>query len=266
MRFRQDRSPPTLRPHWVGAYLLSGLIGGCSRFETFELPSLPAHAHSNYQEKEGLTLAAQMLSSTLTSKYHFGPDLRREGFLPVFVSIENRGDTSFEILRKNLSVVLESGERLEPVSPQEIFAQVRRSTLPALIFAPLVVPAILLHRHIEDYNYYAAQTLFEKSLPASLRIEKSDPPLTRAVFFRDPEGKLRSQRSLSSTVLYALVDIEGTRPTESGGDTNGPAGDDKAERPRTDGGATEPARHSGPPSSRVGRSLSFTVSLGSEDL
>lgn len=259
----------------VGGALAAGALPGCARFETFDLPTAPAHSRSNYQEKEGLTLAAQLVSSPLTSRFHFGPDLRKEGFLPVFVSFENRGKTSFEIQRRSFSIVLENGERLEAVAPQEIFAQVRRSTLPAFIFAPLVFPAIWLHRHLEDYNFYAARTLFEKSLPASLRLEKNDPPLTRAVFFRDPEGARRAQRSLSSSVLQVLVEIEGLRP----GETPEPESIPAASTPATvqaAGTSTTPAvvtptpgggleKPHGAPDRVVGRSVTFTVSLSLED-
>lgn len=236
------------------ALVLVGLAG-CARFETFPLPSLPAHNRTSSQEKEGLTISAQLLSSPLTTRYHFGPDLRKEGLLPVFLSIENRGGGNFEIERSKLRLVLEKGERLEPVAPQEIFAKIRRSTLPAYVFAPLVLPAIWLHRHIEDSNYYAAQTLFEKSLPPTIRIEKDDPPLTRAVFFRDPEGRLRAERTLSSSVINILVEVEGAKAAPQ---------EEPVKPPETRDSEGTPS--AAPPARTVGRTVSFTVSLTTEDI
>lgn len=252
------RTQITSQASAIGLLLL--LASGCAGFETFPLPTSLAHSRSNYQEKEGLSIAAQMLHSPLTSRYHFGPDVRKEGYLPVFVSFENRGKSSFEIQRRNFWVVLENGERLEPVPPEEIFAQVRRSTLPAFILAPLVLPAIWLHHHLEAYNFKAAQTLYEKSLPSRLRLEKNDMPFTRVVFFRDLEGAQRARRNLSSSVLHVLVEIEGSRPVTS----RSVAAPEKAEPANATPTGVVETTPSGP-DRIVGNSVTFTVSLSLED-
>ncbi len=240
--------------------LLLLLASGCAGFETFPLPTGLAHSQSNYQEKEGLSIAAQMLHSSLTSRYHFGPDVRKAGYLPVFVSFENRGKSSFNVQRRNFWVVLENGERLEPVPPEEIFAKVRRSTLPAFILAPLVLPAIWLHHHLEAYNFKAAKTMYEKSLPLRLRLEKNDMPFTRVVFFRDLAGAQTAPRNLASSVLHVLVEIEGSRPPASRSVAT-PGGTEPANATPTEVVETTPSG----PDRIVGSSVTFTVSLNLED-
>lgn len=249
------------RGTWLAVAVLASvaLLGSaCTPLETFDLPTLPAHAQCNHEEKEGLTIAAELVTSPHLVQYHFGPDLRKEGYLPVFISFENRGKTNFEIERKNCVVILESGEKLEPASPDEIFLKVRRSTLPAYVFAPLVIPAIWLHGRIEEHNFRAAKTLHEKSLPRTLRIERNDEPLSRVVFFRDPTGTARSARSFSSSVIQLLVEVEGSKPDE---------GNDNGTPLATPVGATasgSPAETS--PTGRViGRTVTFTVALSEDD-
>lgn len=251
---------PSLAP--AGA-LLCLLLAGCSGYQTFGLPPEPAHARANCQEKQGLTVAAQLLTDPQAVKYHFGPDLRKEGFLPVLVFIENRGENAFEIQRKDFSVVLESGERFDPVSPAEVFSKIRKSTLPAFVLAPLIVPAILLHNDIEQYNFKAALTLNEKSFPQSLRLEKNDPPLARAVFFRDPAGSTRPARSFDSSVLQMKVELEGTRP----GDVAGAAvrKDQTAQPVSAADSARTPGGHRPEATQVVGKFATFTVSLIVED-
>jgi len=258
---KDGRSPsaPSLARATRCAVCMTGtfLSLSCAPLETLELPTLPAHTRSNREEQEGLTIAAQLVVSAHLARYHFGADLRKEGYLPVLVSFENRGNTSFEVERHSCSVVLESGEKLEPAAPEEIYWKIRRSTLPAYVFAPLVVPAIWLHARIEEFNFNAAKTLYGKSLPRSLRIEGNDPPVTRVVFFSDPSGTLRQPRSFSSSVLHLVVGVEGSKPADT-------------DRSPPDAVAVETS-DTGVPRNRpaservVGRSLTFTVALDEED-
>ncbi len=250
-------------------------LAGCSSFQTFGLPTDPAHAIGNYQEKHALSIAAQLLTDPESVKHHFGPDLRKAGYLPVLIFVENRGESSFEIQRKSFSVILESGERFEPAPPLEVYSKIRRSTLPALVLAPLIFPAILLHQHIEDYNFQAARTLHEKCFPQSLRLEKGDLPQAHAVFFRDRGGGDRPARSFDSSVLQVIVEIEGARPAAAGasisrpGDPSQPAPAAAAAQAAPTGQAAA-AASPGPNRQRdegyvVGKLLTFTVSLTPED-
>jgi hypothetical protein len=254
-----------LRFPWFTALAVcaAASFSGCSGFQTFDLPAESAHTRTDHQEKQGLTIAALLLPDQQSVKNHFGPDLRKAGFLPALVFIENRGESSFEIQRKDFGVILESGERFEPVSPDEVFSTVRKSTLPALVFAPLIVPAILLHNDLEQYNFKVARTLHEKSFPRTLRIEKGDAPITRAIFFRDPNGPARSERQFDSSVLEVKVEVEGTRPTDAGDAPR--TGDETAQPVAAAESGKGPAARRAESMPVVGKLVTFTVSLSLED-
>ena len=254
-----SRSFVNALPAAILAVATSATLCGCSPVGTFSLPDDPTHARTNRQEREGLSVAAQLLLDPRSVQYHFGPDLRKEGIIPVFVYLENRGSSSFEIQRKSLSMILESGVRLEPISPRDVLERVHRSTLPALLFAPLVIPAIYMHRQIEDWNFQTAKTLHEKSLPPELRLEKGDRPIARAVFFQDPVGRARLAHDFESAVIQAQIEVEGSRsrpetPPAPGPSISGP-------NPTAASGGGEAAADE----SLVGRTLTFTVSLVVED-
>lgn len=256
---------PTAHPPSVASRRLAGaaallLAGaGCARFQALELPAGPAHTQPHHQDKHGLTVAAMLLKDPLVIKHHFGSGLHREGFLPVIVFFENRGPGSFEIERKKLFLILEDGERLEPVSPREVFLAMRQSMLPAYLLAPLVLPAIVLYRSVEEHNFETARNLRVKSLPPVLRLESGDPPLSRAVYFRDPRIGLHPPRSFDSSVLQALVEIDGSRLP------SGSAAPDAGEETGPLEAVADSSRPP-PPSPTVGKLLTFSVSLDEEEL
>jgi hypothetical protein len=190
------------------------LLGACARFRAMELPAEPAHMRLHHEERLGLALAARILIDPLSVEHRFGPEVSDAGFIPVLVSIENRGTGSFEIERHDFHIVLENGERFDPVAPGEVFAESRRSKLRAYLLAPLVIPAILAARNIDDYNFDLARWLAHSSFPESLRVEGKDPPFSRAVFFRDPVENGRAAATFKSAALECLVESEGARPDQ----------------------------------------------------
>jgi hypothetical protein len=231
------------------------MSSGCAPFETFDLPRTPAHNRPSCQAQRGLWVAAELIASPQSIEHHFGPDLRHTEILPALVYLENRGETAFEIHRKDFHLVLERGERFETASPAQVQMEVHRSSYPALVFAPLILPAIYFYRSIEAHNFRVARTLHEKGLDASLRLEPGDPPMVRAVFFRDPSRKLRPERSLASSVLQFSAVAEGTRidrpPAARGAEVAGTA--------------AAPETSQAAPTQGVGETLSFTVSLSTEE-
>jgi len=239
--------------------LLASTIGGCSHFRTFDLPAEPAHSQGNYQEKLGLTVAAEILVDPVAAEYQFGPELRRAGYLPLLIFVENRGPNSFELDRSDLVIVLESGESFTAVPPREVLQDIRRSTLPALLLAPLILPPMILYRQIEDYNLDMARNLDTKAFRSGLRVEEGDKPLVRVAFFRDPTQRL--QREYGSAVLRMMVEVEGARP--DGEAHSLLAADGLIKRVTSRQGTTTEAPTGGGVPSRpvVGRRVTFTVSL-----
>lgn len=220
-------------------------LGGCARFQTFDLPAEAAHTRVNSQEKNGLVVGAELLIDPLSIENHFGPELKDKGYYPVFIYLESRGYDSFEIRRTKFSLVLENGEKLETAPPERVVSEMRRSKLLAVLLSPLIVPPLIISRNREDYNFEMARTLYRKSFPSSLRMERNDPPLCRALFFRDPTGKTHRREEFQSSVLQAVVEIEGSRPQPSEGER------------------VEPPKESQKPV--VGKLALFTVSLSAEN-
>jgi hypothetical protein len=210
---------------------------GCAEYRTLDLPAQAAHTHQSYQDKEGLAVAARLIIDPQAIEYHFGPEMYQEGYFPVIVSIENRGESSFEIERARFSVKLENRASFEPVAPMKMVGEIRKSHILTILSAPLILPAFFVYRAIEDYNFDMAKNIHEKALPASIRIEKGDAPFTKALFFRDPQAGVRSLEEFHSAVLEFVVNEEGTRPTGEAGGT----------------------------SPKIGRLVTFTVSLPTED-
>jgi hypothetical protein len=221
------------------AYLAPFLLVGCAGYRALELPVEPAHGKSNYQEKLSLTAAARVLVDPASIAHHFGPEFAAGGFFPVIVDLENRGENSFEIERKDFKVLLENGEVFLPVAPLELYGEIRRSrvSLPVVLLAPFIVPSFFLIEHTDKYNFELAADLGRKSFPKSIRLERGDPPLTRALFFRDPRTGERGLADFESSVLQFVVESEGSRPTENSSDT----------------------------APKVGKAIAFTISLAGED-
>jgi hypothetical protein len=219
----------------------------CAPFRALDLPVEPAHARAESQTKQGLVVAARLIGDSFATRHHFGADLRRHGCVPVLVFLENRGDHAFEIRRASFHIVLENGERFDPIAPRDVITSLRRSKLPAYLMAPLIVPPIIAARRIEEYNFELARSFTEKSFPSSVRFERGDAPLCRAIFFRDPAGDDRSLEELESAVLEAVIEVAGARPGEEADAVanalSGPAGRE-----------------------RVGTLLHFTLGLSREEL
>lgn len=223
------------------------LMTSCAPYRSLDLPAEPAHARTESQTKQGLVVAARLIGDSFASRHHFGADLRGLGFVPVLVFLENRGGHSFEIRRGGFRIVLENGERFETIPPREVISSLQRSKVPAYLLAPLIVPSILLARRIEEYNFEVARSLTGKSLPSSLRFEKEDPALSKALFFRDPEGDERPLEEFESAALEVVVEVVGGRPEDVAA---GPEGDRAGQR----------AEH------KVGTLIQFTVALSREEL
>lgn len=195
-----------------------------------------------------MRLGAELLIDPLSLEHHFGAEFKETDYYPIFIYLENRGPSSFEIHRKKFNLVLENGEKLEPASPEAVYSVIRRSTAPAFFLAPLIVPTIIILRNIHEYNFEMARTLYQKAFPSSLRFEEKDPPLSRAIFFRDPNGKAHKREDFQSSVLQAVVEIEGSRPAQAGMDIDV---------------GIEPAKET--QKAVVGKLVLFTVSLSGEN-
>jgi hypothetical protein len=122
------------RYHWTG--LLALLCTSCSNFQTFDLPTRPAHTLGSSKEKFGLTVAATLLAEPLAIEHQFGPELKAAGYFPMLLFVENRGPGSFELRRDDLAMILENGERFRPASPGPVLAETQRSKGAALLLAP----------------------------------------------------------------------------------------------------------------------------------
>src|SRR5688572_30098228 len=231
----------------LAAAVYAFLEAGCAPFRVLDLPASPAHADPNRQSRMGLVLSARLLDDAVSRESYFGPGFRDSGILPVLLAIENRGQSSFDLRRADLHLVLENGERFEPIAPGEVFESSRRSFTGVFLLAPLIVPPILLANQISEHNFELSRALALKTLPSRLRVEPGDPPGCRAVFYRDPLTESRSPRSYDSATLQVTVEREGERPEEEG-----------VEVP-----ATEPSP--GPaPQNTVGRVLTYTLALARE--
>lgn len=193
-----------------------------------EAPDFAAHQMAQSQSSQGLTFAASVVLDPVPMELQFGEDLRRHGIVPIWIHMENRSPAPAHLSRDKLRLLLESGETLEPVSQLTVVQELRRSTTPAWLLAPLILPAIAWHREIVRFNFEMGRNVAAKALPPTLRLEPQDPPLCRAVFFRDP---LASQRTLaafaSSTLLLSAslegVSIEAQLPAAAGASRETPA-------------------------------------------
>jgi hypothetical protein len=182
----------------------------------------------------------------LSRECYFGPGFRDSGILPVLLSMENRGQRSFDLRRSDLHLVLENGERFDPIAPGEVLERSRRSYTGAILLAPLIVPPFLVARDVREHNFELARALSVESLSSRIRIEPGDPPASRAVFYRDPEAALRNPRAYDSATLQVTVEQEGEHPGE---EAPGVAAAESSSRGA--GGA-------------VGRVLTFTLALTRE--
>lgn len=217
------------------ALILALAAGGCTPYRTFDLPTDPAHAQQSREESSGLTTAAQLIVDPRLVERYFGPEFLDEHFFAVIVYLENRGTASFEFDRQDFALVLEDGFRFAPVSPREILTEAARSALrwDTALLAPLIFPVVLAYQHAQEYNFDMGKSLQQKAFPPAIRLEPSDAPLVRAIFFRDPAGSSRNEDEFDSAVLQFVAEIEGSPPQ--------------------DGAA--------PTSRLVGRVVTFTVSL-----
>lgn len=199
----------------------------------------------NYQDRNGLTVAARLLVDPVTLEYYYGRELSGAGYFSVIVQIENREEGSFELEREDFVVVLENGDRFVPVRPLDVLAGIRRSplNLTSVLLSPLIFPPVLVYTNTRDYNFEMARSFQKKAFPAALRLESGDAPLTRALFFRDPRDPPRPDAEFDSSVLQFLVEEEGS-PTSQ-------------EAPGDASGAGQRV---------VGRRLTFTISLTREGL
>jgi hypothetical protein len=234
---------PNLRLLAVGI-----LVCGCARYRTYDLPTGPAHRRTSFQERSGLAVAAEIVVDPVNAEHHFGPDFWHEGFFAAYVSFENRGSASFEIERKDFAVILESGGRFAPIAPRQVFDDLRRAPFNGLtaLLSPLVIPALLEYRSVEEYNFGLARGLDLKSFPTSVRLEPGDPPLCRALYFRAVHGETPSPAAFDSSVLEFTVQAEGSA-----------SGPDEEAPPRTEGE---------PPQRVLGKKVPFTVTLAREDM
>jgi len=254
-------------PRYHCTAFLALLIAGCSRFQTFDLPAGPAHTLGNSKEKFGLTLAAELLAEPLAIEYQFGTELTAAGYFPVLIFVENRGTGSFELRRDHFAMVLENGERFDPMSPKQVLLETRKSTLPALLLAPLILPPFFVYRNIEEYNFRLAHNLLTKSLPGSLRVEEGDPALVRALFFKDP-GRSLARKGREGSVLQLLVEKEGGKPaaTAAVAMTRFVVGENESKGTETTESAESTGTNAAMEISRpdVGKSVPFTISLSWE--
>jgi hypothetical protein len=232
------------------------LFSGCRRFQTLELPERPAHTQASRQEKEGLTVAAEVFADPLSVRHYFGPELWGARIFPVIISLENRGENTFEIQRQSFTIWIEGSAAARastsaeesglftPLSPQDVIAQCSRSSLPAYLLAPfLVFPAFLAHNDIDSYNLELAADLRRKALPAYYRLEEGDGLLQGALFFRRPKGVASLADLLKTAELRLRVVIEGSRV-------------EKDTAPDEASGAEERRK-------RVGEVVTFVLSLSS---
>lgn len=237
---------PSLEGRAILPILLLTLLAGCAPYRTFDLPSEPAHAQGAAEEANGVMAAAQLIVDPRGVEHYFGPEFRDGGYFAVVVSLENRGTGSFEFERAGFGLVLENGERFEPFSPRDILEDVRRPALRwhSILLAPLVVPLILAHRDAADYNFDMARALQARSFPRVLRLEPTDPPFAKALYFRDPSGRPRTEAEFMSAVLQFVAEIEGSPPGDGL-----PGGEVRV-----------------PDSLRVGKLVTFTLSLSRREI
>lgn len=235
---------PAMRPAAPTWLLALCAALGCSMYRTSELPKEPAHAMENVQTREGLAAAAQFLGARDVAERYAGEGLRARGYFAVLVALENRGERSFQIERRNFTLVLQAGERFKPSSPRDVLRDMAAPAMPlgALLLAPLVFPPFLAYSHAREYNFDLAQSLQRNSFPRFLRLEPGDPPFNRILFFRETRDD-RPASEFDSAVLEFVAELEGSAP-----EAQSLAGDEK------------------PGARQVGRSVTFTLSLTQREL
>jgi hypothetical protein len=187
---------------------------GCGQYRTLELPAEPAHSRTTSLERDGLVVAAELVSDPRVAELYLGRGFHEAGFFAVVVHFENRGTSSFEIEREDFSVVLESGERFEPLPPSVILEELRRSpvNVASVLLGPLIFPVFLIAQDARDHNFELARNLHEKGLHRARRVERGDPPLSKVLFFREASFPQDGAGRFDSSVLEFVAEIEGAQP------------------------------------------------------
>lgn len=84
---------------------LTILLNGCSTLHLPDYEAQPINNYSNFQVKDGLTVAIHPLTGKEEVLKYFGTDLLSSNILPVFVIAENRSSSSSFILSKERSTM-----------------------------------------------------------------------------------------------------------------------------------------------------------------
>lgn len=199
--------------------LLGALTGCVSPYRAISLEKEdPAHMRENVQEEDsprGFMVAATLVASSEEARELFHHDLPESGVVPVILHLENRGEHTVRIHRDTVRLVLEDehGTRLLPLAPRTLIRNSQLSAWRAFIWLPLIIPYLIDHERVANFNFEVARDYRQKSLPSFLRIAPDDNPFSRVLFFKVSEEE--REYLLRPTSLDVPVEIESNPGAET---------------------------------------------------
>jgi hypothetical protein len=187
---------------WLLSLIL--LLCSCASYQAFPTDtSRPAGTRIAKSEQKGLVIAAEDYSDTEKCEKYFCRDLHGEGYIPIFVCLENRGEYEFTLRLENIILRYEDGTEAKAVDVDKVIRDVQSSPANALFALPLcIIPTFFIWPSITEANYQLDMDYTQKALHNS-HITSNNSQIFGFAFFQIPRG--REATSLQGASLELTV-------------------------------------------------------------
>ncbi|MDD4202439.1 MAG: hypothetical protein PHQ52_03135 [Candidatus Omnitrophica bacterium] len=118
------------------------LLSGCASYNASRLPSKDPFSFANYQQKDGLIMAAQFLSAS-DSKKVFGVSNLYKKFQPVYITIENKTGETYDFKKSMLNKRTTSAEEVAEICKFNTAGRATTYGVAGLFLWPLLIPAVV---------------------------------------------------------------------------------------------------------------------------
>jgi len=101
---------------------------GCTAYQTLSLDQgYRADCFLSCKNHEGLYLSGESLFDTLKSEKYLFSDLKKDGFIPIVLYANNRGNNSYLLMAADVTLILPNGAELTPVPVDRVIQEVGAS-------------------------------------------------------------------------------------------------------------------------------------------
>ncbi len=180
--------------HTIGCltrcFVVSALVvtAGCAHYAARGLDDLQgAGASVQQREADGLYIAVEDLTNPRESVKYFDRSLVDHGFAPVIVLLEMdvNSKARFDVNKDDMRLVLNTGERLEPVEPDAVAETVAYSYWRSTFGFLFLVPGFFVVSSVSDANAELLDDYQSKAFK-NVRIHPNFRSLSGVVFFKLP--------------------------------------------------------------------------------